>query len=75
MMSWSDAIRAESAFLESHAVPEPADDLYRFGTLGRALWRERSLAWILTLNPAVRKEDARKIIADLSAALQPLHAE
>ena len=75
MMSWSDAVRAESTSLESHDAPRPCDDLHQFGTLGRALWRERSLAWILAQNPAVRTEDVQKIVADLSAASRPICAE
>ena len=42
MMSWSDAIRAESSYASVEAVPTPAEDVRQFGTLGRALWRERA---------------------------------
>jgi hypothetical protein len=74
MMSWSDAVRAETDFLESQPLPGPSEDVHQFGTLGRALWRERSLAWILRLNPAVRSEDARKIVEGLHEASKPLLA-
>lgn len=73
-MSWSDAARVEAAFVENGAIPKPPDHVHQFGTLGRALWRERSLAWILALHPGVRKEDAQKIVADLSAASRPVFA-
>lgn len=71
-MSWSDAIRAQTDFPEKPPAPDPADDVAQFGTLGRALWRERSLAWILRLDIAVRSDDVRKIVADLRAASAPL---
>ena len=62
-MSWSDAIRAETEFLPGQALPRRCDD---------ALWRERSLAWILRLT-SVRAEDAHKIVSDLRAAFRPLY--
>jgi hypothetical protein len=74
MMSWSDAVRAETDFLESQSLPDPSEDVHQFGTLGRALWRERSLARILRLNPAVRSDDARKIVESLHKASKPLLA-
>ena len=74
-MSWSDAIRAEADFPENQPVPGPPDDVHQFGTLGRALWRERSLAWILRLDPSVRAEEALKIVADLSSAFRPMEWE
>ena len=74
-MSWSDAARAEADFFERQAVPEPADNVHQFGTLGRALWRERSLAWMLRLNSGLPPEDARRIVAALRAASRPLRAD
>lgn len=73
-MSWSDAIRAEADLLETQALPHPCDEVHQFGTLGRALWRERSLAWILRLT-AVQADDAQKIVSDLRAAFRPLYRE
>ena len=66
-MSWSDAARVEAAFGDRQAAPDPSGEPHRFGTLGRALWRDRSLAWILRLHPDVRPEDAEKIVTSLSA--------
>ena len=43
-MSWSDAIRAQSSFSPHEVVPPPALDVRQFGTLGRALWLERTYA-------------------------------
>jgi len=74
-MSWSDAARVEAAFVENRELPRPSDQVHEFGTLGRALWRERSLAWILALHPDVRREDAQKIVADLSAASRPVFTD
>jgi hypothetical protein len=73
-MSWSDAVRAESDFFEGQPLARPSDDVHRFGTLGRALWRERSLAWILRLT-SVQADDAQKIVSDLRAAFRPVHRE
>ena len=73
-MSWSDAVRVEAAFPASEEAPDPSPEPHQFGTLGRALWRERSLAWILRLDPDVRAEDAEKIVAELSAASRPIDA-
>lgn len=73
-MTWSDAARVRTEFLENQPLPDPSQDVQQFGTLGRALWRERSLAWILRLDPAVRGEDARKIVDDLREASKPLLA-
>ena len=73
-MTWSDAVRAETDFLESQPLPGPSEDVQQFGTLGRALWRERSLTWILRLNPAVRGEDALRIVEELRDAAKPLVA-
>jgi len=72
-MSWSDAARVEATFGDREAAADPSGEPHRFGTLGRALWRERSLAWILRLHPDVRPEDAEKIVTSLSAASCPLH--
>jgi len=69
---WDDAVRLEAAVRQSEAAPGPSGESYQFGMLGRALWRERSLAWILRLNPGVLAEDAEKIVAELSAAARPL---
>jgi len=74
-MSWSDAIRAETDFAEGQALVRPCDDVEPFGTLGRALWRERSLAWILRLDASVRADDAQKIVAALRAAFRPVHRD
>ena len=73
-MTWSDAIRAEAEALDDEAVPRPAEEFDRFGTLGRALWRERSLAWMLRL-AAVGSDDAQRIVSDLRAAFLPVHRE
>ena len=73
-MTWSDAVRAETDFLEKQPLPGPSEDVQQFGTLGRALWRERSLAWILRLDPTVRGEDAVKIVEALREASKPLMA-
>ena len=73
-MNWSDATRVEAAFVDDGEVPSPPDHVHQFGTLGRALWRERSLAWILALHPDVRNEEAQKIVEDLSAASRPIFA-
>jgi len=70
-----DAVTLESAFGDEEAPPAPSGEPSQFGTLGRALWRERSLAWILRSNPDVRAEDAEKIVAELSAAARPLCAD
>jgi hypothetical protein len=70
-MSWSDAVRAEADFFEAQPLPHPSDDVQSFGTLGRALWRERSLAWILRLT-SVQADDAQKIVSDLRAAFRPV---
>ena len=75
LMSWSDALRAESAQAQHRTLPQSADEFHQFGTLGRALWRERSLARILARNPAARTDDVRKIIADLHAATRALDGE
>lgn len=64
-MSWSDAIRAETAFLDDETAVRPGD------ALARTPWRERSLSWILRLT-SVRADDAQKIVADLRAAFLPL---
>jgi hypothetical protein len=74
-MSWSDAARVEAAFVDNGEVPSPPDHVHQFRTLGRALWRERSLAWILALHPDVRNEDAQMIVANLSAASRPVFAD
>ena len=70
-MTWTDAIRAEADSLDHQAVPRPSDEFHKFGTLGRALWRERSLAWILG-HTSVRQDDAQKIVCDLRAASLPV---
>ena len=68
---WSDANRVKEEFRTADADPEPADDPHEFGNLGRALWRERSLARMLRLRLALRAEDAQKIVADLTSASRP----
>ena len=73
-MTWSDAIRAEADPVGNQLVPRPSDNFEQFGTLGRALWRERSLAWILGLT-SVRADDAQKIVSDLRAAFLPLRRD
>ena len=73
-MSWSDAIRAETDFLDTLPTHHHCEDLQQFGTLGRALWRERSLTWVLGL-AAVRADEAQKIISSLHAAFRPLSFE
>jgi len=73
--SWSDARRVEAAFGEDEEAPPSAGEARRFGTLGRDLWRERSLAWSLRLSADVHAEDAERIVADLSAASRPLCAD
>ena len=44
-MSWSDALRAMDSLPSMQEILPPAEDINQFGTLGRALWEERSLAW------------------------------
>lgn len=73
-MTWSDAIRAEADALDNDAVPRPAAEFDRFGALGRALWRERSLAWMLRL-ASVRSDDAQRIASDLRAAFLPVQRD
>ena len=46
-MSWSEAVRAESSYSSIDAEPPPAQDVGQFGTLGRALWLQRSFARLL----------------------------
>ena len=70
-MTWSDAFRAEADLLGHQAVPRPSDEFHKFRTLGRALWRERSLAWILG-QTSVWPDDAQKIVCDLRAASLPV---
>lgn len=65
-MTWSDAARVESAYCHFEGRfgtvgPEPG-----YGTLGKALWRERCLAGVLALDPGMRAEEARELVASLS---------
>jgi len=73
-MTWSDAIRVETDFLETQPIHHHSDDLRQLGAVGRPLGRERSLTWILGL-AAVRADEARKIISNLHAAFQPVFSE
>jgi len=70
-MSSSDGNRVEEDFRRTGADPEPVEDPYQFGSLGRALWRERSLERMLRIKLALGVEDARKIVADLLSASRP----
>jgi len=73
-MSWSDAVRAETEFLETQPVHHHCEDLQPLATLAQARWRERSLTWILGL-AAVRADEAQKIISSLHAAFRPVSFE
>ena len=73
-MTWSDAIRAETDFLETQRMHHGCEDARQPDAVGPALGRERSLTWILGL-AAVRADEARKIISNLHAALRPVFVE
>ena len=73
-MSWSDAIRAETEFLETEPMHHRGEDARPLSTLGRAFGRERSFTWVLGL-AAVRADDARRIISNLRAAFLPIPME
>ena len=69
--TWSDANRVREDFRRADADPEPVANPSQFGNLGRALWRERSLERMLRMKIALRAEDVRRIVADLSSATRP----
>jgi hypothetical protein len=48
-MTWSDSNRVEEDLRRTDAEPEPVANPHEFGSLGRALWRERSLERILRI--------------------------
>jgi hypothetical protein len=67
-MSWSDANRVKEHFRRTDPDPDPAENPDEFGTLGRALWQERSLVRMLRMKLVTRADDAQTLIADLSCA-------
>jgi hypothetical protein len=73
-MTWSDAIRVETDFLETQPMHHRSEDAGPPDAVGPALGRERSLTWILGL-AAVRADEARKIISNLHAAFHPVISE
>ena len=67
MTTWSDADRFESACCHFEGwFGSVGDDDAGYGTLGRALWRERCLARVLALEPEVRRDEARQLVSSLS---------
>jgi hypothetical protein len=63
-MSWSDANRVNEHFRRTDPDPDPAENPEEFGTLGRALWQERSLVRMLRMKLATRADDAQTVVAD-----------
>jgi hypothetical protein len=73
-MSWSDAVRVETEFLDTQPMHRHCEDGQPLDCLGRGLGRERSFTWILGV-AAVRADDARRIISNLRAAFRPIPME
>jgi hypothetical protein len=69
--SWEDVVAAEPVLFGGEAAPAPSAELHQFGTLGRALWRERSFEWILRSNPELPQAEVQKLVASLAAASRP----
>lgn len=63
---WSDAARIESAYCHFEGWFGAVGSDPGYGTLGKALWRERCLAGVLALDPGVHTDEARKLVASLS---------
>ncbi len=65
-MTWSDAARVESAYCHFEGWFGSAGAEAGYGTLGKALWRERCLAGVLALDPGMVGDEARELVAGLS---------
>lgn len=64
-MQWSDAVRAEMAALALDSSLAAPPEAPTFGTLGKALWVQRCLARLLSIDPALNAWDAHPVIATL----------